>query len=105
MLAARLFGRSVFLRELLPQDLKLEIERLTRDEAMKTARYLASVVARAHGRQMDAAARRVWQKERQRNRSKSLDAPSWLWSSVVALVASHDSGYLEHCRRFAAAEM
>jgi uncharacterized protein (DUF2252 family) len=32
MLATRLFGCSVFLRELLPQDLKLEIERLTRDE-------------------------------------------------------------------------
>ena len=105
MLATRLLGRSVFLRELLPQDLKLGIERLTRDEAMKTARYLASIVARAHGRQLDAAARRAWQKELQRNRSKSLDAPSWLWSSVVALVASHEAAYLDHCRRFAAAEI
>jgi uncharacterized protein (DUF2252 family) len=105
MRATRLCGRSVFVRELLPQDLKLEIERLTQDEAMKTARYLASVVARAHGRQMDPVARRAWQKELQRNRSKSLDAPSWLWSSVVALAASHEAAYLEHCRRFAAAQI
>jgi uncharacterized protein (DUF2252 family) len=105
MLATRLSGRSVFLRELLPQDLKLEIDRLTREEAMRTARYLASVVARAHGRQMDATTRKAWQKELQRNRSKSLDAPSWLWSSVVALVASHEAAYLEHCRRYSAAEI
>jgi uncharacterized protein (DUF2252 family) len=105
MLATRLFGRSVFLRELLPQDLKLEIDRLTCDEAMEIGRYLASIVASAHGRQMDATARRAWRKELQRNRSKSLDAPSWLWSSVVALVASHEAAYLEHCRRFSGAQI
>jgi uncharacterized protein (DUF2252 family) len=105
MLSTKLFGRSVFLRELMPQDLKLDIDRLTRDEAMKIARYLASIVARAHGRQMDPATRRAWQKELRRNRSKSLDAPSWLWTSVVALVANHEVAYLEHCRRFAAAEL
>ena len=33
--------RPVFMRELLPQDLKLEIEQLSRDEAMHAARYLA----------------------------------------------------------------
>jgi uncharacterized protein (DUF2252 family) len=32
-----------------------------------------------------------------------LDAPSWLWSSVVDLVAVHETAYLEHCRRFALA--
>jgi uncharacterized protein (DUF2252 family) len=96
MLSTKLFGRSVFLRGLMPQDLKLEIDRLTRDEAMKIAGYLASIVARAHGRQMDPATRRVWQKELQRNRSKSLDAPSWLWTSVVALVANHKAAYFEH---------
>jgi hypothetical protein len=35
------------------------------------------------------------------NRSKRLDAPSWLWSSVVHLMVSHDAAYLEHCRRYA----
>ena len=38
MVAARLLDRSVFVRELLPQDLKLEIDQLTREEAMKAAR-------------------------------------------------------------------
>ena len=33
--------------------------------------------------------------------SKRLDAPSWLWSSIVGLVASHEAAYLEHCRRYA----
>jgi uncharacterized protein (DUF2252 family) len=102
MLAAPLLGRRVFLRELLPQDLKLDIDGLTREEAMKVARHLAAVVGMAHGRQLDSALQRSWRKELGRMRSKSLDAPSWLWSSVVALVANHESAYLEHCRRFAA---
>jgi len=103
MLAAKLVGRSVFLRELLPQDLKLEIDQLTRKEAMKVARYLAGVVGTAHGRQMDAQLQKSWRKDISGIRSKSLDAPSWLWSSVVALVASHEAAYLEHCRKYAAA--
>jgi uncharacterized protein (DUF2252 family) len=101
MVAARLLDRSVFVRELLPQDLKLEIDQLTQPEAMKAARFLASVVGIAHGRQMDAQARRKWRAEVKRNRSKQLDAPSWLWSSIVSLVASHEAAYLEHCRRYA----
>jgi hypothetical protein len=37
--------------ELLPQDFTLEIEQLTRSEAMKAARFLASVVgSRMHAR-------------------------------------------------------
>jgi uncharacterized protein (DUF2252 family) len=47
MVAAKLKKRPVFLRELLPQDLKFEIEYLTRDEAMKTGRFLAMIVGRA----------------------------------------------------------
>jgi hypothetical protein len=50
MIAARLLDKPVFLRELLPQDLKLEIPQLTREEAMKAARYLAIVVGEAHAR-------------------------------------------------------
>jgi uncharacterized protein (DUF2252 family) len=52
MRSAELLGKSVFLRELLPQDLKLEIERLTVDQAILTAGYLATVVGHAHSRQM-----------------------------------------------------
>ena len=102
MLAANLLRKPVFLRELMPQDLKLEIERLTGAEAVGVAEYLAHVVGKAHARQMDAATRRTWRTELKRNRSKSLDAPGWLWRSVVELIGAHEVAYLEHCRRYAA---
>lgn len=101
MLASHLLGRSIVIRELLPQDLKLEIYKLTRIEAMRAAKYLASVVGKAHARQMDVSTRTKWRRELQRNRSKNLEAPSWLWNSIVELVASHEAGYLEHCRTYA----
>ena len=101
MLAAKLLRRPVVVRELMPQDLKLEIDRLTRDEATIAARFLAAVVGRAHARQMDSDTRRRWRSEVSRNHTKSLDAPSWLWSSVVELVAAHEAAYLHHCRKYA----
>jgi uncharacterized protein (DUF2252 family) len=101
MLSANVLGKSVFIRELLPQDLKLEIERLSRDEAVGVAEFLAHVVGRAHARQMEASDRGQWLAILRRNRSKSLNAPSWLWNSIVDLVATHEAAYLEHCRRFA----
>jgi uncharacterized protein (DUF2252 family) len=91
----------VFLRELMPQDLKLEIDQLTRDEAVSAARYLAGVVGRAHARQMDGATRREFRKSLRTRRSKRLDAPPWLWASVVELAAAHEAAYLEHCRAYA----
>jgi uncharacterized protein (DUF2252 family) len=97
-----LAAQFLFLRELLPQDLKVEIEEIGQQEAMKAARYLASVVGKAHARQMDAKTRATWSDELQRSRPANLDAPGWLWSSVVELVASHEAAYLEHCRRYAA---
>jgi uncharacterized protein (DUF2252 family) len=103
MLPARFLDRAVFLRELLPQDLKLEIDQLTQDEAVQAASYLSHVVGKAHSRQMDAATRRKWLKELDRNHSKVLDAPSWLWSSVVELMAAHEAAYLDHCRKYARA--
>ena len=104
MLAARLLGKSVFVRELLPQDLKLEIEHLTRAEAMDVAEFLAHVVGCGHARQLGATARAAWLEELGRNRPRSLDAPSWLWNSVVDLVAAHEAAYLQHCRRWALAD-
>jgi uncharacterized protein (DUF2252 family) len=101
MVAGRFDGRSVFVRELLPQDLKIEIERLTVEDAMKAASFLAGVVGKAHARQMDQATRQAWTRELERQRSKTLDAPSWLWSSVVALIGRHEVAYLEHCRKYA----
>jgi Uncharacterized protein conserved in bacteria (DUF2252) len=57
MLASRLLDKAVIIRELMPQDLKIVVDRLTQQEAMTMARYLAGVVGRAHGRQMDTAKR------------------------------------------------
>jgi uncharacterized protein (DUF2252 family) len=101
MLPGHFVGREVVLRELLPQDLKLEMDQLTREEAVLAARYLASIVGRAHASQMDNPARKRWRDALQRNYSKKLDAPSWLWSSIVDLVAHHETAYLEHCRQYA----
>jgi uncharacterized protein (DUF2252 family) len=100
MQAARLLDRAVFVRELLPQDLKLELESLSREEAVQMAGYLAGVVGRAHARQMSAAERREWLRTLQANQG-ALDAPGWLWESVVELVGAHESAYLQHCRRYA----
>lgn len=101
MRATRLGDRPVFIRELLPQDLKVEINHLTTKQAMKTAKFLATVVGFAHARQMDSAARAAWRDELGLDRSKTLDAPSWLLSSVVELLVSHEQSYLDHCRRYA----
>jgi uncharacterized protein (DUF2252 family) len=101
MAACRLLGKSVVVRELMPQDMKIELVGLSPDEAMASAQSLARVVGDAHGRQMDAATRLAWLDELGRNRSGLLDAPSWLWSSVVELTAAHEAAYLEHCRRYA----
>jgi uncharacterized protein (DUF2252 family) len=101
MVAGRLENRSVFIRELLPQDLKIEIETLTIDDAMKAASFLAGVIGKAHAQQMNETDRKAWSNELERYRSRTLDAPSWLWSSVVTLIGSHEKAYLEHCRKYA----
>jgi uncharacterized protein (DUF2252 family) len=101
MMAARLLDHSVFLRELMPQDLKLEIDQFTRSEATRAARYLASVIGKAHARQMDEPTRAAWRRTLNDHRGSGLDAPSWLWRSVVDLMARHEAGYLDHCRRYA----
>lgn len=101
MMASRILDRPVFMRELLPQDLKLEIDHVSEAEAIRAANYLARVVGQAHARQMDDVTRAAWSSELSRHRSKSLEVPSWLWRGVVDLVASHERAYLEHCRRYA----
>ncbi len=101
MMATRFLDHGVFIRELLPQDLKLELDILDNTDAKHAAGYLARVVGIAHARQMDEAIRKSWLAELRLNRSKTLDAPSWLWTSVVQLVGDHEQGYLEHCRRYA----
>jgi uncharacterized protein (DUF2252 family) len=100
----RVLDRSVFVRELMPQDLKLEIEDLQAAEALTVARFLAGVVGRAHGRQMSREERASWAADLGQRRSKTLDAPSWLWHSVVDLMGMHERAYLEHCRRYASVQ-
>jgi uncharacterized protein (DUF2252 family) len=101
MMPTRFRDRPVVLRELLPQDLKLAIDQLTVEQAVQSAQFLAAVVGAAHGRQMDAATRTRWRQTLGRGHTDRLDAPSWLWGCVVRLIMQHESGYLEHCRRYA----
>jgi uncharacterized protein (DUF2252 family) len=104
LMAAKLFGKSVVIRELMPQDLKIEIESLGITEALRLSRYLASVVGRAHGRQMDPRDRSAWRSELKKRSTSSMGAPSWLWQSVVELASLHEAAYLDHCRRYALSE-
>ncbi|MET0790541.1 MAG: DUF2252 family protein [Polyangiaceae bacterium] len=104
MLSGTISGRSLFVRELMPQDLKVELEMWDEVEARATARALARVVGVAHARQLDQATRDAWRQELERGITRSLEAPSWLWLSVVDLIGIHERAYLEHCRRFALGE-
>ena len=88
MLAATFLDRTVFMRELLPEDLKVEVDKIGREEAMKAARYLAMVVGKAHARQMNSATRTQWRDGLGRNR------PAGRFRRVQLVV-------VEHCRRYA----
>jgi uncharacterized protein (DUF2252 family) len=103
MLAVQFIGKPIVLRELMPQDLKLEIDQFSRSEAVKAARYLAYVIGVAHARQMSRDDRSAWRRALASRLRTEIDAPSWLWDSVVDLTATHEAGYLEHCRLYALA--
>ena len=98
MAAGDLLQRPVVVRELMPEDLKLEIEQFTRKEAVGAARYLSSVVGRAHGRQMAGDVRKGWIHELRSRHPADLAAPTWLWNTVVRLLVHHEEAYLKHCR-------
>jgi uncharacterized protein (DUF2252 family) len=101
MVSATIAGRPVFVRELLPQDLKFDLEHLSEESAVQVAEHLASVVALAHARQLDAAGCAAWVTEFRKTLARGTDAPAWLWAAVVDLTALHEGGYLEHCREHA----
>jgi uncharacterized protein (DUF2252 family) len=101
MVPAVVLDRSVYVRELLPQDMKVELDHISPDEGRAVAYYLGNVVGRAHARQLSATDRNAWHTQIASRRSKNIDAPSWLWQALVELVAIHERAYLEHCRRFA----
>ena len=50
---------------------------------------------------MDRETRQAWRRDLARARTARLDAPSWLWSSVIDLLGIHERAYLEHCRAYA----
>jgi uncharacterized protein (DUF2252 family) len=102
MIPAHLLGKPVVLRELAPQDLKIEVAQFSRRQAVAAASYLAYIVGLAHARQLTDDARREWHAALvpdQTSGQPDADAPSWLWRSVVDLAARHEAGYLDHCRR------
>ncbi|WBO21566.1 DUF2252 family protein [Sphingomonas abietis] len=101
MIAAKLLGRPVVLRELAPQDLKIEVDQFSRKEAIEAATYLAYVVGIAHARQLTPDQRLTWRQQLVSGQEGDLDAPSWLWRSIIDLAGAHETEYLEHCRRFA----
>jgi uncharacterized protein (DUF2252 family) len=101
MMAAHVARKQVFVRELRPQDLKFELKMLQRAEAIAIAGLMARVVGHAHGRQMTRPERRAWAQEIKSRHKSDLNAPRWLWSGVLDLVALHEKAYLEHCRRYA----
>lgn len=103
MLAGTIAGHSIFVRELMPQDLKLELAMMDDTEARATARALARIVGLAHARQLDHGERDEWRRLLESAATRNMDAPTWLWSSVVDLIGIHERAYLEHCRRYALA--
>jgi uncharacterized protein (DUF2252 family) len=105
MAPANILDKQVFVRELLPQDLKFELETLKEAEALTIGSYLASVVALAHARQLTPAAAGNWLETFRKNNANNMSAPDWLWAAVVDLVALHEGAYLEHCRKHALTPM
>ncbi len=75
MAAVRLLRKDIVMRELMPQDLKFDLDLLTRDEAVDIARFLAGVVGKAHGRQMNRKMRSKWLATLGSRHPKDLNAP------------------------------
>ncbi len=103
IVGAHILDKAVFVREIAPQDMKLDVGHLAEHEICAIAYYLGGVVGHAHGRQMDDHIWRSWSTEVAGQRTKKPDAPSWLWLSVIDLLSIHDKAYLEHCWRLASA--
>ncbi|WP_284188183.1 DUF2252 family protein [Zoogloea oryzae] len=99
MVAVRLLDRPMVLRELAPHDLKIEPDHMPPAAIDEIGAYLGRIVGDAHARQMSAAQRKAWHGILRASRSSQVDAPSWLWQAIVDALASHERGYLQHCRR------
>jgi hypothetical protein len=78
-------------------------DRLSRQEAMNLARYLAGVVALPHGRQMKASHRRALRSDLAKNH-KAFRSPVLAVGERRRAAGLHEAAYLDHCRRFALSE-
>lgn len=100
MLAGEVGGRPVFVRELLPQDTRVDVQRLSPRRARRLAAYLGYVLGVSHARQMHRADRRAWCRTLRRSSNRALGCPSWLWQNTTGLLADLEVAYLEHCRQY-----
>jgi uncharacterized protein (DUF2252 family) len=80
MLADSFLGKSVVVREVMPQDLKLDMDQMTREQVVSAARYLAAVVGNVHARQMTPGVRREWVAEL---RKKPLEESGCSWVDAL----------------------
>ena len=101
MAIASISGKAVIVRELMPQDRKLDTDQLDVQEATDVAAYLGAVVGKAHCRQMSSDQRKEWLAELKGKSTANLDAPRWLWKTIVSLLGIHEKAYLEHRRHHA----
>lgn len=97
MIASELLGRPVVIRELKPQDLKLEIDQFKKRQGIKAAAYLGYRVGRAHARQLTTGERRELRGAFSGRNGEC--APDWFWCAIVDLAARSEAAYLTHCRR------
>jgi len=81
---------------LAPRNLKLDLTRTKPARTAAMARYVGCVVGQAYGRQLDDTERASWRKTVMKGGSEALDAPSWLWSSVVKLFSLHEAAYVDY---------
>lgn len=102
MLAATVLHRRVVVRELLPQDRKVNLDLLKRGEAAPIARHLGAVVGRAHARQLTPEQAAAWGTQLLPKGTCDGRPPDWLWETLIELVGIHEEAYLRHCGDFVA---
>jgi len=78
MRALRMLDRPMVLRELAPEDLKIESDHLPPLAMNAIAAYLGWVLGESHARQMSADERKQWRGRLRQSRSTRVDTPSWL---------------------------
>lgn len=86
--AVELEGRSMLLRRLTPQEDKLSLAAITRDEVLPAANYLGSLAAHAHQRGASKKAKRAWKKSER----------TALLEQAIELAGLHEAAYLAYCR-------